>query len=74
MDERPYLKALVKQAGGIKAAAEKWGLPYPTLASLMNGYRGISPKMAQRIAAADPMADAKRLVWVRPTQSENSAA
>lgn len=65
-DERPYLKSLIATAGGLPAAAAKWKIPYSTLASFANGHRGITPKMASRIAASEPMADASRLVWVRP--------
>lgn len=73
-DERPYLKALLDAAGGLPAAAVKWQIPYSTLASFANGHRGITPKMASRIASAEPMADATRLVWVRPVPGLNKAA
>lgn len=65
-DERPYLRSLIDTVGGLPAAAQKWQIPYSTLASFANGHRGITPRMASRIALAEPMADATRLVWVRP--------
>lgn len=67
MTARDYLNAYIDQHGGTAATAARLGVPYPTLAAIRNGTRGISPRMAQRMVTADPLLDANRLVWVRPT-------
>lgn len=65
MDPRTELLAYVESCGGREAAAEKLGLPYPTLCSICNGTRGVSRKMAQRLEVASGGAlKAERLVWV----------
>lgn len=63
-----YLKEYIRQKGGIAKTAKFLGLPYSTLASFANGHRGISPRMARRMADADPLLDANRLIWIRPTK------
>jgi plasmid maintenance system antidote protein VapI len=63
-----YLKAYIAQHGGTAATAKRLGLPYSTLASFANGHRGVSPRMARRMADADPLLDANRLIWIRPTK------
>ena len=72
-----YLKLYIKDNQGVAATAKKLGIPYSTLASFNNGHRGISPRMAKRMAEADPLLDANRLIWIRPTKrapSTNQAA
>jgi hypothetical protein len=71
MDPRQYFLALVETAGGLPAAAKSWGIPYPTLAAIANGGRGISKRMAQRIeVGTNGLADPSRLVWVQPTKDQ----
>ena len=70
MSERDYLNAYIERNGGVAATAARLGMPYPTLAAIKNGTRGISPKTAQKMAAADPLLDASRLVWIRQTKAE----
>lgn len=70
MTPREYLLAYIDQHGGVGSTALRLGMPYPTLAAIKNGTRGISPKTARKMVAADPLLDANRLVWVRPITSE----
>ena len=65
MTPREYLSQYVERHGGTPAAAARLDVPYPTLASILNGHRGVSPRMAKRMAEADPLLDAARLVWIR---------
>ena len=77
MNPRDYLSAYITQNEGLAATAAKLGMPYSTLAAINNGTRGISPKTARKMAAADPLLDANRLVWIRPIHkgaSESEAA
>lgn len=74
MTSRDYLNAYIDSKGGLAAAAAHLSMPYPTLAAIKNGTRGISPKTAQKMAAADPLLDANRLVWVRPIKAESANA
>ena len=72
MDPRAYFLALVENAGGLPAAAKAWAIPYPTLAAVANGGRGISKRLAQRISTGTRgIADASRLVWVEPTPNDH---
>lgn len=68
MTPRDYLNAYIDRHGGVPATASHLGMPYPTLAAIQNGTRGISPKTAQKMAKADPLLDANKLVWIRPTK------
>jgi len=68
MTPHDYLKAYIKQNGGVAATAKRLGLPYSTLASFANGHRGVSPRMARRMKDADPLLDANQLIWIRPTK------
>lgn len=71
MKPRKYLLTYVKDAGGIPAAASKLKLPYPTLAAICNGTRGISRGMAERMAkASSGLLDPTILVWVTATKIE----
>ena len=51
MSSREYLDAYIAQNNGVSATAARLGIAYSTLANIVNGYRGISPGMAQRMAA-----------------------
>lgn len=74
MTPRDYLTAYIEQHGGIAATAARLGMPYSTFAAINNGTRGISPKTAKKMAEADPLLDANRLVWIRPIKPESEAA
>ena len=65
MTPREYLTEYVERNGGLGATAKRLRLPYPTLASIVNGHRGVSAKMAQRMVSADPLLDANKLIWIR---------
>jgi plasmid maintenance system antidote protein VapI len=69
MDARDYWNHYVEQHGGAVAVASRLGLPYSTVAGICNGSRGIGHDIAERMAAADPLLDAGRLVWVRATKA-----
>lgn len=66
MEPRTYLKNYVAKHDGMATAAERLGIPYPTLFAVCSGQRGIGHKLAQRMVEADPSLDASVLVWVRP--------
>jgi len=68
MTSREYLQAYIDRHSGTVATAKRLGMAYSTLASIVNGHRGISPRMAQRMTDADPALEANRLVWIRPTK------
>ena len=72
MSSREYLDAYIAQNNGVSATAARLGIAYSTLANIVNGYRGISPGMAQRMVKADPLLDANRLVWVRKTKPDRA--
>ncbi len=65
MNPREYLAEYVARNGGAPQCARRLGVPYSTLAAILNGYRGISPQMADRMHAADPMIDRNKIVWIR---------
>lgn len=65
MDARDYWNHYVEEQGGAPAVAKRLQIPYSTIAGICNGSRGIGHSLAERMAAADPLLDAKRLVWVR---------
>ena len=64
MDSRTYFHAYVEQCGGVPQTALRLAIPYPTIAAIANGGRGISKAMADRMVKADPLLDKNRLVWV----------
>lgn len=68
MTPRDYFLRYIDLNGGLAATSRKLGIPYPTLQCIARGWRGISPKLAQRMADADPMLDPNRLVWIRATR------
>lgn len=64
MDGRAYLKKYVSKRG-LPASATALSIPYPTLAAICNGTRGISKGMAKRLAEnSGGELDANKLVWV----------
>lgn len=65
MTPRTYWQNYVKQHGGPVGTAERLDIPYPTIASICNGRRGIGHRLAARMAEADSSLDAATLVWVR---------
>lgn len=73
MTPRDYLRAYIDRHGGVPATAERLGMPYSSLAAISNGTRGVSPKTAKRMASADPLLDANRLVWIRPIPRTSAA-
>lgn len=64
MDARTYWNHYVEQKSGVAGTASHLGLPYSTIAGICNGSRGIGRRLAQRMAAADPILDKDMLVWV----------
>lgn len=66
MDARPYWNHYVETNGGPVGVAAKLDIPYSTIAGVCNGSRGIGHSLASRMAKADPILDANKLVWVRP--------
>lgn len=70
MTPREYLAEYVGRNGGAPECARRLGIPYSTLAAVLNGYRGISAQMADRMHAADPMIDRNQIVWIRATKDE----
>lgn len=68
MTPREYLMQYVASKGGIPSCADKLKIPYSTLAAICNGYRGITPQMADRMHKADPLIDRNQIVWVRATK------
>lgn len=70
MTPRAYWQNYVEQHGGPVGAAERLCIPYPTIASVCNGRRGIGRRLAERMGAADPSLDVSVLVWVRATNAD----
>lgn len=68
MDPRLYWQQYVTRTGGASAVAAKLDIPYPTIAAVCNGQRGIGLRLATRMAAADASLDPSVLVWVRPSK------
>lgn len=73
-DPRAYWLKYVSDKGGPAKVAEAMGIPYPTIAAVCNGSRGIGHDLAERMAKADPMLDPMVLVWVRPDPKNGKAA
>ena len=67
---RAYWDAYVAANGGPKGVSGRLGIPYPTIAGICNGNRGIGRELARRMGAADPLLDVGRLIWVEPTKSD----
>lgn len=64
MTPRQYWNSYVKKLGRPARVAEHLGIPFPTIAAVCNGRRGIGRSLATRMAAADPSLDESVLVWV----------
>lgn len=64
MTPREYWTHYVDRHGGPAKVAERLSIPYPTIASVSNGSRGIGRRLADRMVAADPLLDRDQLVWV----------
>ncbi|NID14350.1 hypothetical protein [Luteibacter yeojuensis] len=73
MTPRLYWQEYVTRNGGRRTTADRLGLPYSTVASICNGYRGIGRALAERMVAADPSLDASILIWVRPVKPDTQA-
>lgn len=73
MDARNYWTHYVEQQGGAVAVSAKLSIPYSTIAGICNGSRGIGHRLAQRMAAADPILDQAKLVWVRAIKPDGDA-
>lgn len=69
MDGRQHLEAAIKAKGGTVQAAKEWRIPYPSLRSVENGWRGVSRKQAGQWAAkSNGELNPDLLVWIRPTK------
>jgi len=72
MNARTYWNQYVQKNGGAASVATKLGIPYPTIACICNGSRGIGRVTAQRMANADSSLDKSILIWVTPAESRTS--
>lgn len=71
MDEREYLRSYLASLGSVPVAAEKLGVPYPTLIGVLGGNKGVGRVLAQRLqAASNNYLDANRLIWIRATKPQ----
>lgn len=74
MSARDYWNHYVGQQGGLPSVAARLSLPYSTIAGIHNGSRGIGRDLARRMAEADPMLDANKLIWVRSIKRDADPA
>jgi hypothetical protein len=75
MDGRQHLEAAIAARGGTSKAAREWDIPYPSLRSVENGWRGVSRKQAAAWAAkSNGELKADLLVWIRPVKKQGQAA
>ena len=72
MDARGYWNHYAEENGGATGVAKRLDIPYSTIAGICNGSRGIGRRLAQRMAAADPLLDPNKLIWVRSFKAEQS--
>ena len=72
MTPREYLVEYVERNGGAPECARRLEIPYSTLAAIINGQRGISAQMADRMHKSDPMIDRNQIVWIRATREESA--
>lgn len=70
MHARAFWQNYVNKHGGPSGVAKHLGIPYPTIAAVCNGRRGIGHRLAAQMVAADPKLDAATLVWVRPLPAD----
>lgn len=74
MDGRQHLEAAIAAKGGTVKAAESWGIPYPSLRSVENGWRGVSRKQAMKWGEASKGdLNPDLLVWIRRTKKTKAA-
>lgn len=74
MDGRQHLEAAITAKGGTAAAAKAWDIPYPSLRSVENGWRGVSRKQAAKWASkAGGDLNPDLLVWIRPTKKQGES-
>jgi len=69
MTPREYWNSYVELHGGAASVSKRLGIPYPTIASICNGSRGIGRVTARRMVEADPMLDSSMLLWVEAETS-----
>lgn len=74
MDARKYWDTYVSQHDGPVGVSARLSIPYSTIAGICNGSRGIGRGLAARMAKADPLLDANKLVWVRALRAPREAA
>lgn len=72
MDPRAYWNSYVTLAGGPARVAERLRIPYPTIAAVTNGQRGIGRNLALRMKEADESLDPSILLWVRKSKNNNT--
>lgn len=69
MNGREYINDYVERNGGVGPTAKRLGIPYPSLASIINGYRGVSKNMATRMAKGSRgELKPELLVWIKQTK------
>jgi len=69
MTPREYWNSYVELHGGAASVSKRLSIPYPTIASICNGSRGIGRVTARRMVEADPMLDSSMLLWVEAETS-----
>lgn len=74
MTPREYFAHYVESKDGAVALSEATGIPYSTIAGVLNGQRGIGKALARRLKAHDPLVDEKQLVWVTAERGSDKAA
>lgn len=74
MTPREYWQHYVERIGGPAKVADHLSIPYPTIAAVCNGRRGIGKVLARRMKAADPILDESQLVWVTADANKGEAA
>ena len=73
MNPRKYLLKYVNANGGPSGSARALNIPYPTMASICNGNRGIGKDLASRMQkASNNELDSNVLIWVKKTKKSNS--
>lgn len=73
MNGRDYINKYVDKYGGLRATSKKLGVPYPSLAAIINGTRGIGKNMALRLEKGSRgELDPKNLVWIKQTKRKKT--
>lgn len=71
---REYISSYVDKNGGLRPTAKKLGIPYSSLAAIINGYRGIGKNMALRITKASRgELKPEHLIWIKQTKRQKTA-